>query len=479
MSRYWRLLIVVAAFLQFLVSVGPSYNYSVFLIPLQTEFKTSAVSTGWVGSLASAMLCGLSPLTAALGWKIGNGRVVCFGVILTAAGYLATSFISSLAPAYLTYGMITGLGKCFMFCGSTSVLVEWYQGRGDTCRVTGGTVIGSSVGVMVFGPVLNSLTASYGWRNTFRILSGITLAVGLLTALPFLKPAEKEPTSDQGDSSGKKVPEESSKCDQGRGASGVLSSGSDSASCVPRRGGSLKSFCEKVLNIEVWLWVSSITTAQLGWTFAIINFSSFMDGIGLATQEVSIALTVFGAAEVGGKLAFAVFGDRLPCLKLYVAVASSGGGALVSGFLTLCSAFWSIVVLSVVWGFCRGVLYGLTYVAAAELFTNYSPRTIVAISVLGYGTGVLIGSPLTGAFYDLTGDYTLSLFVVVASFVTSVLCALSIPLKRALVSRVPCCRRPVDDVNNNYQGNSTKVPPVEDIKHRSVGTYNPAYEMEI
>ena len=54
-------------------------------------------SPGWLGSLASAMLCALSPLTALLCWKIGNARVVYLGVILTGAGYLATSAITSLA----------------------------------------------------------------------------------------------------------------------------------------------------------------------------------------------------------------------------------------------------------------------------------------------------------------------------------------------------------------------------------------------
>ncbi|XP_022088330.1 monocarboxylate transporter 13-like [Acanthaster planci] len=484
-SRYWKYIIAVAVFMQYLVSLGPLYNYSVFLGPLQTEFKTSAVLTGWVGSLAAAMLGTMSPFTAILSWKIGNVRVVFLGVILSAAGYLSTSFISSLPQAYLTFGLLTGVGAGFMVCGSASVLMDWYLGQGGACRSTGGAMIGSSAGVMVVGPLANSFTASHGWRSTFRFLSGVTLGLGLVTALPFLKAAE-DPASDQDCTNPKpEVPVESGAPDQGQVADDQARSGSDLTGDVPSRVGSLKSFCEKVLNVEVWLWVSSITTAQLGWTFAIINFSSFMEGIGLSTERISVALTASGAGEILGKLTVAVFGDRLPCLKLYVVVVSSVGGAVISGLFTVFSAFWSTVVLAVVWGFCRGGVHGVCFAAAGELFQNYSPRAVVAIAVLGFGTGVLIGSPLTGVFYDLTGDYTLSLFVVVASFVASVVCALLIPLKRALMSRVLCRRRPADDASSQTRGNNankdedTRAPPTEEnVRYRSVGASNMAYEIE-
>ena len=78
-----------------------------------------------------------------------------------------------------------------------------------------------------------------------------------------------------------------------------------------------------------------------------------MKGIGLSTEQISLALVVFGASEVGGKVLFAMFGDQLPCFKLHVVTASSIIGAIISGFLTLCTTFMHMIILTI--GKCQSV----------------------------------------------------------------------------------------------------------------------------
>ncbi|XP_038048395.1 monocarboxylate transporter 10-like isoform X2 [Patiria miniata] len=441
---------------------------------------------GWVGSLGSALLCCISPLVAVIAWKIGTARVVFLGTILTAAGYLATSFISSLAQGYLTFSLMAGIGAGFMNCGSVNLLLEWFIGQSNACRSTAAASTGTSVGVMVFGPLLNTLTASYGWRNCFRILSGIMLTLGLLTALPFLKPPEKRkgqqadetdvkvetPPRDKAEQSGE------SHEDPRQGVTDLKTCGGlDSEDPDRKKRSRMKFFCEMVLNVEVWLWVSAITMAQLGWSFVIINYTSFLEGLELSTENISLALTVSGAAEVSGKIVIAIIGDRLPFLKLYVSVVALIVAAMVSGFLTLCSTFWSIIVMSIVWGYCRGTIFGVAMAAALELFKMYGPGAVAAICLLGFGTGVLIGSPITGVFYDQTGSYTLSLFAVVASFGLSTLCTVLIPIKRKFATR--CCRKASENTENNSADEAKVDPAVPIVETRSVGISNPAYEIEM
>lgn len=38
---------------------------------------------------------------------------------------------------------------------------------------------GSSLGIMCLGPVLNTLISAFGWRDAYRILSGVVLGIGL------------------------------------------------------------------------------------------------------------------------------------------------------------------------------------------------------------------------------------------------------------------------------------------------------------
>ncbi|XP_038056074.1 monocarboxylate transporter 12-like [Patiria miniata] len=183
----WKILVVLAVFAQLFVTTGPLYNYNVFFVRFQDEFQTDAVVTGWLGSLSSSLLCASSPLAAVIGSKIGNLRLSVLGVVLALSGFLSTSFITSLGHGYLTLGIMAGLGAGFAFCAAGSLLLDWYSDQPGNCRATGSALLGSSVGVMVFGPVLNTLNASCGWRNSFRILSGVMLLVGLASALTLWK----------------------------------------------------------------------------------------------------------------------------------------------------------------------------------------------------------------------------------------------------------------------------------------------------
>ncbi|XP_038056088.1 monocarboxylate transporter 13-like [Patiria miniata] len=580
MSVNWRFLVVVAAFIQFFVTAGPVYNYNVFFVDLKEEFQKSAVFTGWVGSLGSGVYCAVVPLAAIVATKLGNLRLVLLGTILASAGYLSTSFIPSLEYGYLTFGLLVGLGSSLANCAAGSLLLDWYSGHESSCRATGGALIGTSFGVMVFGPVLNTLRAAYGWRNCFRILSGIVLLLGLAGAIPFLKspanrPAQtgqddtltvsstqnrqspdeeqrngvtveerdrsEEPnsTSVDGDLTKVRITTVAQLTSQKRQSPGAeqrngeiveetdtseepnstsvdsdltkvrittvthLTSQKRQSPGAERRNGEIVEETDKseepnstsvdsdltkakvritkiFLDAEMWLWVTAITLAQFGWSFVILNFSSFMEGIGLSTEQISLALLVFGAAEVGCKILFAMFGDRLPCLKLYLIACSSLGGAVVSGFLTLCSTFQHMIVLATAWGIFRGGTYGACIAAGDELFGVYGSRAVTSIVLLGFGLGIL-GSPIIGNLYDLTGDYTLSLLVLVASFVLASLSMLLIPAKRKIQARLRCCHgnptTPTPD--HSHSSADLHISIAETPIRNGVGHSNPAYEIEI
>ena len=72
-----------------------------------------------------------------------------------------------------------------------------------------------------------------------------------------------------------------------------------------------------------------------------------MEGNQLSVQEITIVLAMSGGSEVGGKFLFALVGDRLPFLKLYVAAISAAGGATTAGFLTLSTRLPYMVALSI------------------------------------------------------------------------------------------------------------------------------------
>ena len=67
-------------------------------------------------------------------------------------GLVATSFANSLSLMYFTYGLVYGLGGCFI-CNSVYLIVGKYFNEKLSLAV-GITAFGSSVGVLYTGPLL-------------------------------------------------------------------------------------------------------------------------------------------------------------------------------------------------------------------------------------------------------------------------------------------------------------------------------------
>ena len=97
-------------------------------------------------------------------------------------GLVATSFANSLSLMYFTYGLVYGLGGCFI-CNSVYLIVGKYFNEKLSLAV-GITAFGSSVGVLYTGPLLQLLLDAFGWRNTFRIMTA-TFALVCILSLNF------------------------------------------------------------------------------------------------------------------------------------------------------------------------------------------------------------------------------------------------------------------------------------------------------
>ncbi|XP_022092806.1 monocarboxylate transporter 12-like [Acanthaster planci] len=500
-----KILVVAGATLLYFVSNGPVLNYNVFFVDFQKEFKDSAVFTGWVGATSVSLHCCIAPVGAALASRFGHFRLLVAGIALESAGFLLTSFIPSLAYGYLTLGAMAGIGAGFVLLAASSLLLDWYSGDASCCRATGTLSIGGALGIMGLGPLLNKTNAVWGWRNSQRLLTGLVLLLGTVGALPFLRsPEARRKQAGAALQTPGKMRSELETCSGDEKerlgpVSDEVVAVADDCKDIPHdpggarlsgdgegrgsRSGGTQTLKKLLLNADMWLFVSSITSAQLGWAFVLINFSSFMRGIQLSTEQISLTLVVLGASEVGGKLVFVLFGDRLCCLKLYIIAATSVCGAVTAGFQTVCSTFQHMIALSVVWGTARGGIYGACLAASDELFSAFGSGVVTSAPLTGFGLGILIGSSVTGALYDLTGDYRLSLFILMASFSFSTVSMLLIPVHKRMTrspGRPPGAGAATARCANVGPTDTTDEPAKEDMPMvRTVRTPTPIPDIHV
>ncbi len=152
-------------------------------------------SWGWdlsntqAGGLATANLIGylvLSVVGGALAARYGPRVVITVGLTVAAVGMLLTGFANSFAAA-AAWRTLTGIGSGASNVPVMGLLAAWFVQR-RRGLAAGIGVTGSSLALIVLGPVVPHVLAAYGgngWRACWFLFAGATLglAVFALAAL--------------------------------------------------------------------------------------------------------------------------------------------------------------------------------------------------------------------------------------------------------------------------------------------------------
>lgn len=94
-------------------------------------------------------------------------------------GLAATSVANSLTLMYFTYGLLYGLGACFIYTSNYLAVGKYFNKK--LSLAVGITALGSSVGVLYNGPLLQVLLDAFGWRITLRIMTTTFALVCILS----------------------------------------------------------------------------------------------------------------------------------------------------------------------------------------------------------------------------------------------------------------------------------------------------------
>lgn len=154
-------------------------NSSEFLVNFDRHFFFPLLA--WVGAMAGSLnfLCG--PLSSILCDRFGCRRVAFLGALLSFTGLFLTSLVTQLHFMYITYGLLWGVGSSFSFVPSIVMLGEYFDKR--LALANGLATSGSGVGSLVASPSINYLLRAVGWKNSLRILSGVTVFLGVACCL--------------------------------------------------------------------------------------------------------------------------------------------------------------------------------------------------------------------------------------------------------------------------------------------------------
>ncbi|XP_038056482.1 monocarboxylate transporter 9-like [Patiria miniata] len=478
--RWWRYVVPFLFFVQFFLCLGLLFNYSILFVSLQDEFQSGAALTGWLGSLSIALLCLLSPISNLLHPKLSRRAVALVGMTVYCAGLFLTSLVPALGYAFVTYGVLTGVGGNLVTSACVRMLLDWFA-TGNYSRAAAIGIMGPTCGMLSFSYLLTASITHYGWRGALRVFSGGILAVGTLTGLLFAEPPTAEDQNDSiikgtsqdqkngadnalamqqihnggmEDSGEREVPAadpnsqdvHNGNKDDGEGDNtNVIEATEADDTNAPQKEpmhvdtANSYGLLAMIKDPEPWLWTIGKLLAYLGLSFFNINFASFLEGLHFDVNQIASSIAIYASGELGGKVLMAVVGDQLPFSYLYVLAGSCILSTVTLGLLSIAKTFTAIAVLAVVSGFLRAGVNATSLVVSTELFQQtYGPNGTLTLYLCPIGVGTLLGGLLSGILYDISGDYVLSLIVIAAIFLCGSVALLAIPLRRRIRSRGLC-----------------------------------------
>lgn len=130
----------------------------------------------------------LAPFAGYLIDKIGVRKLLLFGSVLLAVLYYLYGKISSLTELYLIHA---GFGLVLVCAGLNVAVVmssQWFiRARGTAIGIA---LVGSSLGGVVFPPIILSLLPAHGWRESFAWIALFPVALFVLAFLLSRSPKE-------------------------------------------------------------------------------------------------------------------------------------------------------------------------------------------------------------------------------------------------------------------------------------------------
>lgn len=355
-----------AAFLVIMAMALTSSTISFFLEPVCESLQINRGSFSLIFSLMSVSGALSNPFVGQYAGKNGVRGVLLLTGLWTGSCMILLSLVSSL---WMLYAVAFAMGlfgsTCLTLCGNVIVQQNYFGPQAS--GILGAVMAGTGVGGMFFSLIIPGIIAAFGWRMAMRVMGICWLALLWLGTLVL----------------GKQTAMHNS---QTNGAVGLGMT----------RAEALKS-PKLYLQILVIVVMSACCGLQQ-------QLPSLLSARGFTAGQVSImisAMTVF--------LALGKFGQGL----LYGKIGVEKGGLLtMAAFAAGCLAMltkalaWPALLLLAVG---MGIYTTLLPVVVRRVFGSREYASIWALIATVGSVGTIVGYPLWGTIYDLTGTYTLGL----------------------------------------------------------------------
>ncbi|XP_070577838.1 monocarboxylate transporter 13-like [Ptychodera flava] len=401
-------IVALGGFGVMLFTPGLTEAFGVFFIKFRTYFGVSAQSVSWIVSIMMSMTFFASPIAAGLSNKFGIRPVVMAGGIISSVGLLLSSFATSIPFLYVTFGVITG--GAYGFVAVPVILLVGYYFQKKHAPANGLMFAGASLGVVIFPPLCHYLLEHLGWRGSLILISAMNLNLCVFASLMRMPPLKKNLPAHMFEDPEEGPPKKN------------LCGREKKRSTRPK----LKTPA-KGMDCSIWGQNYMFTVYVIAVFF--LGFSTFTPLVHLVPRAVyqgthhgqaAWIVSVIGVTGFIGRLIHGIPISRgwVGAHKLFLVCV------YLIGFITIIfgpvgTSFARIMGYAVLYGVLSGFYNPMTMVMMKLIVETYRLPTGMGITLLFYGVGHLVGAPVAGRLYDITGSYRLPFMVAGVTYLIS------------------------------------------------------------
>ncbi len=385
LRRYFALIVI--AFVLAL-AYGVWYSYSVFLVALLREFAWSRSVLAGAFSLFTLVHGACNPLLGMLCDRLRPALLVVLGGLLLGVALFLTSATTQAWHLYLSFGLFSAItvSSCGWVPGIVEVQRRFPQRLGLALGIVSS---GVGVGMLIVVPLCQLLIDTYGWRTAYRGLGLICVSCIVPSGWYLLRTSAPL-------------------------GSATLATAEKSASSVATPADPI-NLQQAMRTLPFWLLVSAFFFGSTCSQTLHVHQVVFLVDHGISAMVAASVVGIVGLASIVGKTGGGWLSDRIEREIVYVIgvailIASVAMLALVAARPTPAYAYLYAVFLGIGYSATAAIVPAMV----SDRFGGLHFGSIVGVGLLGSALGSALGPWLAGHVHDVSGTYTVALYIAAA-----------------------------------------------------------------